>query len=391
MTCAGICTVAICRYYLGEKDPTDDDTLRAGLGWLAKNFSVQENPKYASWPLYYLYSVERVGVFANTEKIGENVWYGLGAKRLVDSQAADGHWEGRNEEPHHATSFAILFLTRATAPMRGSQKRGGNGWLETHVLREDQNFLFIVDASGSMRDEMDGKEKFQIVKDVVESIVRKLPPGTLVGLRVYGHRKTALDEGCDLDSELVLPIGPLNVERFMAKVRPLRCKGMTPLTYSIEEAMKDISGIPREVELITILLTDGGETTRGAKPPKAAAQLAASRKGMKLHVVGFDINDDGEREQLLATAAAGGGQYFPARRAADLLRAFSAAALSEAEYALLDRDGKTLAKGKLGDKRLELPEGKYRIALDLDGKKSEQAFWINTNVTTHVTVQVSKK
>ena len=40
---------------------------------------------------------------------------------------------------------------------------------------------------------MDGKEKFQIVKDVVESIVRKLPQGTLVGMRVYGHRTTALD------------------------------------------------------------------------------------------------------------------------------------------------------------------------------------------------------
>jgi Ca-activated chloride channel family protein len=391
MTCAGICTVAICRYYLGEKDPLDDPTLKAGLGWLAKNFSVQENPKYTNWDLYYIYSVERVGVFANTEKIGDHVWYAEGAKRLVQSQAPDGHWVGRSEAPHQSTSFAILFLTRATTPMRGSLKRGGNGWLETHTLRDDQNFLFIVDASGSMRDEMDGKEKFQIVKDVVESIVRKLPPGSLVGLRVYGHRKTALDEGCDLDSELVLPIGPLNAERFMEKVRPLRCRGMTPLTYSLREAIKDISRVPPEAELVTILLTDGGETTRGAKPPKAAAELAASRKGMKLHVVGFDINDEVERDQLLETAAAGGGRYFPARRAADLLRAFTAAAFSEAEFALLDRDGKTLAKGKLGDKRLELPEGKYRITLDLDGKKSEQAFWINTNVTTHVTVQASKK
>ncbi|HLY74901.1 MAG TPA: zinc ribbon domain-containing protein, partial [Planctomycetota bacterium] len=90
MTCAGICTVALCRFYLGEKDYLNHAMLRAGLDWLAKNFAVDKNPNENQWALYYLYSVERVGVFAATDRIGEHAWYGEGAKHLVGTQAPDG-------------------------------------------------------------------------------------------------------------------------------------------------------------------------------------------------------------------------------------------------------------------------------------------------------------
>jgi Ca-activated chloride channel family protein len=249
--------------------------------------------------------------------------------------------------------------------------------------------MFILDASGSMRDEMDGKEKFQIVKDVVESMVRKLPEDSLVGLRVYGHRKGALDEGADLDSELVIPVGPLNPETFVSRVKALKCKGMTPLTYSLDEAIKDVSGASPEAEVITVLLTDGGETTRGAKPPEAAARLAASRKGMKVHVVGFDIYDDDWREQLEKTAASGHGTYFHARKAGDLLNALSLAAVGTEEYTVLDPSRREVLRGKIGDHH-RLPEGQYVFSLDVGGKREERTLWINTEVSSHVSVAPSK-
>jgi Mg-chelatase subunit ChlD len=389
MTCAGICTMALCRFYLGEKNYLENEKVQAGLQWLGKNFSVSENPKSnGQWPLYYIYSVERVGVFAGTESIGEHRWYPMGAKHLVGIQKQDGSWQTNFEDAKRGTSLALLFLTRATAPVK-ALKRGGAGVLETHLVNDSTNILFILDASGSMRDEMDGKEKFQIVKDVVESIVKKLPEGALVGLRVYGHRKTALDEHAELDSELLIPIGPLNPDSFVARVKALKCKGMTPLTYSMTEAIKDVSHANPGAEVVTILLTDGGETTRGAKPPEAAAKLAASRKGMRVHVVGFDISDDDWREQLEKTAAAGNGKYFHARKADDLLNALSLATVGAAEYTLLDKAGKELIKGKLGD-RHPLPEGKYVFSIAVDGKKEEKTVWINTEITSHVSVTMSK-
>jgi hypothetical protein len=387
MTCAGVCTVALCRFYLGEKDYLAHPKVQSGIAWLAKNFSVKENPKSGSWPLYYLYSVERVGVFAATETIGEHRWYPLGAKHLVDTQHENGSWNAEGDA-EKSTSYALLFLTRATAPVR-ALRRGGKGALETHVLNDTTNFHFILDASGSMHDELDGKEKFEVAKDVVEAVVKRLPEGTHVGLRVYGHRHLSLDAQADTDSELVIPIGPVKPAEFVAKVRALRCKGKTPITHSLTQAVRDFSGVDPDLEIITVLLTDGGESTRGARPPDAAARLCASRKGMKLHVVGFDIGDDDWKDQLQKTAAAGGGSYFHARRSGELLGALSLAAMGQMEYSVKDRAGKEVARGRLGD-RHELPEGKYLFALTVEGKTQEKEVWVNTEATSHVSVSLSK-
>ena len=388
MTCAGICTVALCRFYLGEKDYLDHPKIKAGLKWLADNFAVDKNPGEGSWSKYYLYSVERVGVFAATDAIGEHLWYGKGAKFLVDSQAADGTWVGHGEDQEKGTSFGLLFLTRATSPVK-TLRRGGNGWLETHSVSDASNFLIILDASGSMTDEIDGRAKFDIAKEVVESIVKKLGEGAMVGLRVYGHRFPGNDDKADTDSELVVPVGPLKPAEFLAKVRALRCRGRTPITYSLEQAVADLSKVETELEIVTILLTDGGESTRGAKPPEAAAKLAASRKGMKVHVVGFDIGDDDWREQLEKTAAAGGGTYFHARKAADLMDALQLVTFGGVEYRLLDKAGTEIHRAKLGDRK-ELPEGKYTFVVTLDGKKEEKTVWINTGVVSHASVTIGK-
>jgi hypothetical protein len=388
MTCAGICTTVLCRSYLGEKTPADDPKVQGGLAWLAANFSVSKNPRSEQWPMYYLYSVERVGVFCDTERIGPHAWYPMGAKHLVAAQKPDGRWDVGEGNHEHETSFALLFLTRATAPVR-ALKRGGKGWLETHALNESQNFLFILDASGSMMEEVDGKPKVDIAKEVVEAVVRKLPEGTHVGLRVYGHRFNALQKESETDSELLIPIAPLKLDLFLARLKEIRCRGKTPITHSLKESIRDLSGVPADVELTTVLLTDGGESTRGAKPAAAARELAAARKGMKLDVVGFDINADDWREQLEEVAANGGGRYYHCLKSADLLAALAGATTGASDYALLDKDGKALLKGKLGD-RHELPEGKYTFSASLGGRTEDKTVWINTDVVSHVTVHLAR-
>lgn len=143
MTCAGVCAVAICRYYLGMKDPSKDVSVQRGLGWLAKNWTVQENPGVKQsniadpdcWQYYYLYSIERVGKVLGTEKIGPHLWYPEGAKWLLEKQKADGswwmgltnlYWKQAGDLETADTCFAILFLSKATRPLvvTGDTKRG---------------------------------------------------------------------------------------------------------------------------------------------------------------------------------------------------------------------------------------------------------------------------
>ena len=62
--------------------------------------------------LYFLWSLERVGVIYGVEKIGGLDWYAIGADALVRSQGQGGSWSG-SYSGSIDTSFAILFLVRS--------------------------------------------------------------------------------------------------------------------------------------------------------------------------------------------------------------------------------------------------------------------------------------
>ena len=103
-----------------------DKEVVAGMEWLAGNFAVTANPKtpeagngQGGWQYYYLYALERAGIFYGTEHFGAHEWYVEGAKFLLGEQKDDGSW--RTAKADHAiwdTCFAILFLRRATRPLR---------------------------------------------------------------------------------------------------------------------------------------------------------------------------------------------------------------------------------------------------------------------------------
>jgi hypothetical protein len=129
MTAAGVAAVAICRSELTGKEyesllKRSAPSVRDGLAWLGKHFSVRINPPMgAAWHYYYLYGLERAGVLAGVVYMGKHRWYAEGAKYLVDSQKPDGSWRtmqgvpppGMPKIPVVDPCFALLFLARATA------------------------------------------------------------------------------------------------------------------------------------------------------------------------------------------------------------------------------------------------------------------------------------
>jgi hypothetical protein len=93
---------------------TLDVASRQGVGWLSAGYRLREKERFF---YYYQYGVERVGALSGLSDFGGESWYRLGAAAMCDLQKEDGHWYQDNEaaiKPIPATSFALLFLVRAT-------------------------------------------------------------------------------------------------------------------------------------------------------------------------------------------------------------------------------------------------------------------------------------
>jgi hypothetical protein len=125
MTCAGLTSLVIAESELAAKKALDprlrervDLAKRRGLVWLQENYSVRGAPPSAGfWSmfhLYYLFSLERVGVLYGIRKIGGHDWYLEGAALLCRTQREDGLWVSYDDIPCIDTAFALLFLKKAT-------------------------------------------------------------------------------------------------------------------------------------------------------------------------------------------------------------------------------------------------------------------------------------
>jgi len=385
MSCAGIGTLTLCRHHLGEKEPAVDEVIERGIGWLDVKFSLNENPDYGdSWLYYYLYGMERVGRILDTEYLGDNEWYPFGARALLAKQEPDGSWIHTGHEAHAPlpTSFALLFLTRGT-PNLSIAKRTGPGTLKTEIAAPPMNRIYIImDASGSMLEEMDGKQKFAIAQDAVIALLQSLPENSEVALRAYGYRKRAVDKDADLDTALIVPMGKLDKKKMIDIVRGLRCRGKTPLATSLTQTAADLASSNKDKPVTLVLLTDGGEDTMPRQNPVKAAEAIAKLAGVSFQVVGFDINRQEWSEQLLATARAGRGQYLPAAKADILLdRLHAAIYRSPDQWVATDKDGKEVARGAFGQSA-KLPAGKYTVTTTLAGMSFVREAWVNSESTT---------
>jgi len=107
------------------------------LRWLEEKFQADENPGFAERINYYLYGVERVAALMDLDSIGRHDWYRAGALALLERQRENGSWVNASYGAHveSATSFALLFLSRATAASTGGETRSARGMLDPTVVQ----------------------------------------------------------------------------------------------------------------------------------------------------------------------------------------------------------------------------------------------------------------
>lgn len=213
----------------------------------------------------------------------------------------------------------------------------------------------IMDASNSMWGQIAGEAKITIARRVLAETIGGLPDTMSVGLRVYGHRYGLNDPKACTDTELLVPIGPVDKKALVDTVNRIQLKGKTPLVHSVLEAVKDFEKIPNGS---IVLVTDGIESCGG---DIASIAPAIKKAGLELqvHVVGFDIKEKEARAELESIAKSTQGRYLDARNAGELLSALEQTL--KLEYAVLDAKGGEVGRGVVGGGPVTLDSGTYTV------------------------------
>ncbi|MDR1167834.1 MAG: VWA domain-containing protein [Heliobacteriaceae bacterium] len=186
---------------------------------------------------------------------------------------------------------------------------------------QEERILFILDFSSSMNETLHGVPKIDLMLSTMREILPKINPNTSIGLRVYGHRMpfTAFDacRASDLVTA-VMPGGAKSIENSLSKLKP---RGMTPITYSLKQAVRnDFLGFSGKKHII--LLTDGGENC-DESPCAYVMELIKIRSDIFIDVIAFNINNAEDLEQLQCTALVTRGKFYSANTAGELVKSLN--------------------------------------------------------------------
>ncbi|MBB4824534.1 uncharacterized protein YegL [Sporosarcina luteola] len=181
--------------------------------------------------------------------------------------------------------------------------------------KQKTNIVILMDASGSMKGEVDGRKKMDLAKEAIENFTSQLDDEVNVALFAYGHKgagtKSDKALSCGAIDELY-PLSSYDKNAFHDAMESFSASGWTPLAGAIEKADNYLASFDKEqYRNIVYIVSDGIETCDG-DPVQAAKQLNESEIEAKVNIIGFDVDDEGQA-QLKQVAEAGGGQYATVR------------------------------------------------------------------------------
>lgn len=167
------------------------------------------------------------------------------------------------------------------------------------------NILFILDGSNSMWGQVDGVAKIDTARVALTNLVNTIPNETNVGLMSYGIFSK---DSCD-DVHIMVSTYQNDRKGIINFVNTIKPKGKTPIARSLEMAGKELR-LLKEDDNHIVLISDGIESC-GGDPCAVAGQLVKQGINVRIHVVGFDVDIEADK-QLACIASAGGGKYFQA-------------------------------------------------------------------------------
>ncbi|WP_022704803.1 vWA domain-containing protein [Pseudorhodobacter ferrugineus] len=185
----------------------------------------------------------------------------------------------------------------------------------------DGKSIIVLDGSGSMWGQIDGRPKLEIAREALAGVLTGLPATTELGLMAYGHR----EKGNCGDIELMVAPAAGTGPAITAAANKMQFLGKTPLTEAVRRAAAELRST--EEKATVILITDGIETCE-ADPCALGAELEASGVDFTAHVVGFGLTAD-EGKTVACLAENTGGKYIEAKDAGSLTQALQTAVAVE--------------------------------------------------------------
>lgn len=181
---------------------------------------------------------------------------------------------------------------------------------------ETGRMLLVLDSSGSMKEPAaGGSTKIAAAKQALGRVVAGLPDDAEVGLRVFGAEVFSRDEpGACTDSQLVVRPDTDNRTELRDAVAAYEPYGETPIAHALQQAARDLGGEGAR----SIVLVSDGIATCDPDPCVVARDLRAAGIDLRIDVVGLSV-DSATRGQLSCIARAGGGEYYDADSADDIV------------------------------------------------------------------------
>lgn len=233
----------------------------------------------------------------------------IGGAALASGLLLDESPDGTRGTAADRASDVALRLPPAGEPARGAPD-----------LEHTRAVEYILDASGSMNEIVDGRPKLAMAQSVLRTLLDAEEGASLIGLRAFGTVAGLSEAASCQDSQLLVPVGEAGAAATASAVASVTANGMTPIAESLRRAAEDFLFEPGRLNAI-VLLSDGEESC-GGDPAAVVRDLRARGFEITVHVVALDV-DAGARAQLSAIAAAGGGLYWDARSEDDLRRALA--------------------------------------------------------------------
>ncbi len=194
--------------------------------------------------------------------------------------------------------------------------------LPVKLAWSEEDKILVLDASGSMWGQIEGKTKIEIAREVLKDVIKDWPNDTNAGLIAYGHRR----KGDCTDIEVVFPVGPLDTATFGKVVDKLTPRGKTPLSDAVRLGANELKFT--EQKATVVLISDGKETC-DADPCALGLELDRLGIDFTTHVVGFDVASIDDQQGLRCLAKNTGGDFYSVSNDEELSEALRKATNTE--------------------------------------------------------------
>ena len=180
-----------------------------------------------------------------------------------------------------------------------------------YTFKENYNIEIILDSSGSMAEQIDGKSRMELAKEAINQFISNAPEEANISLRVYGHKGTGKEEDKQKSCsgiEQVYGFKNYNKTEFNHALDQFEPSGWTPIAGALKESKKAFEKYDGEKNSNLIYLVSDGIETCDGDPVKVANELGNSKISPIINVIGFNV-DSKAQKQLEEVAESSNGIY----------------------------------------------------------------------------------